>query len=101
VTYRAGETTIGTVASQHCAANSGISNEPLPDAWPPDFNDNQLVNGADVLSFNLAFGHPATDPPINIGGTLIPLTRFDLNASGLVNGSDVLQMNPFFSKRCD
>jgi hypothetical protein len=100
-TPRASEMTIGTVASSKCSANNGTNNEPLPDAWPPDFNDNQLVNGADILHYNFAFGQPTTNPPVVIGGTPIPLTRFDLNGSGLVNGADVLQLNPFFGKRCD
>jgi hypothetical protein len=100
-TPRAAESTIGTVASSKCSANNGTDNEPLPDAWPPDFNDNQLVNGADILHYNFAFGQPTTNPPVVIGGTPIPLTRFDLNGSGLVNGADVLQLNPFFGKRCD
>ncbi len=100
-TPRASEQTIGTVPTQKCAANSGINNEPLPDPWPPDFNDNQLVNGADILHYNNAIGHPITDPPVVIGATSIPLTRFDLNGSGFVSGADVLQLNPFFTKRCN
>ncbi len=98
---RAPEAEIGTVHTSKCSATGTISDEPLPDAWPPDFNDNQLVNGADILHYNAAFGQPTTNPPVNIGGTLIPLTRFDLNGSGLVNGADVLQLNPFFGKRCN
>jgi hypothetical protein len=100
-TPRAAESTIGTVGGSKCAANSGTNNEPLPDAWPPDFNDNQLVNGADILHYNFAFGQPTTNPPVVILGTPIPLIRFDLNGSGLVNGADVLQLNPFFGKRCN
>lgn len=98
---RAPEQSIGTVPSQHCAATAAASDEPLPDAWPPDFNDNQLVNGADWLHYINAFGQPTTNSPVNVGGTLIPLTRFDLNDSELVNGPDMLQLNVFFGKRCD
>lgn len=97
---RASEATIGTMADQLCAATSGISDEPLPDAWPPDFNDNQLVNVADILSFNNTFGQPATNPPVNYAGTLTPVQRWDLNGSGLVNVADVLQLNPFMFTRC-
>jgi hypothetical protein len=98
---RAPESTIGTGAGTKCSATAEVGDETLPDAWPPDFNDNQLVNGADVLHYNFSFGQPTTNPPVVIGGTPIPLTRFDLNGSGLVNGADVLQLNPFFGKRCD
>jgi hypothetical protein len=97
---RASEQTIGTVPTQKCAATGTFNDEPAPDAWPPDFNDNQLVNGSDVLSFNNAFAKHTTDPPIVLLGTSTPITRFDLNGNGLVNGADVLQLNQFFSKRC-
>jgi hypothetical protein len=98
---RASETTIGTMAATKCSASATSNNEPLPDAWPPDFNDNQLVNGADILNYNSSFGKHTTDPPVVILGQSIPITRFDLNGSGLVNGADVLQLNPFFGKRCN
>ena len=90
---RAPESAIGTVSTQHCAATPATGDEGLPDAWPPDFNDNQLVNGADILSFNPKFGSTVGGgPPYDV--------RWDLNASGLINGADVLQLNPFFGKRC-
>ncbi|MEK7247603.1 MAG: cohesin domain-containing protein [Chloroflexota bacterium] len=88
---RGPESSIGTVATQHCAATSTVNDE--PDAWPPDFNDNQLVNGSDWLSFNSRFGSSAAAGPQYDA-------RWDLNASGLINGSDMLQLNPFFGKRC-
>jgi hypothetical protein len=99
-TPRASESTIGTVATKHCATDATFNNEPGADAWPPDFNDNQLVNGSDILSFNGAFAKSTSDPPIILLGNSTPISRFDLNGSGLVNGADILQMNPFFSKRC-
>jgi hypothetical protein len=90
---RAPESAIGTVASSKCSATPAASDEPLPDAWPVDFNDNQLVNGADWLSFNSRFGSSAAvGPPYDV--------RWDLNASGIINGADILQLNPFFGKRC-
>jgi hypothetical protein len=93
VLARAGESVIGTVASSKCMATPIAFDEPLPDAWPPDFNDNQLVNGADILSFNSRFGSSAAvGPPYD--------ARWDLNASGIINVADILQLNPFFGKRC-
>lgn len=98
---RASEQTIGTLADQKCMANPGSNNEPLPDAWPPDFNDNQLVNVGDVLTFNFSIGQVVTNPPVNFGGTLVPVARWDLNGSGLVNVGDILQLNFFMFTRCD
>ena len=98
---RAPEPSITTMANQHCAATSGSNNEPQPDAWAVDFNDNQLTNGADVLAYNTVFGQPTSNPPVNVPGLgVLPVSRFDLNGSGLVNGADILQFNPFFGKRC-
>jgi hypothetical protein len=99
-TLRNSEQAIGTLATVHCAANTGVNNEPPPDAWPPDFNDNQLVNVGDIVFFNQFFGKHTTDPDVNLGGTLIPVVRFDLNNNGIVNVGDVLQLNFFMFKRC-
>jgi hypothetical protein len=93
VSSRAGESVIGTLVATRCSATSAINDEQSPDAWPVDFNDNQLVNGADILSFNPKFGSSAAvGPPYDV--------RWDLNASGIINGADILQFNPFFGKRC-
>jgi hypothetical protein len=97
---RAPESVIGTLPGVMCSTTPAANDELLPDAWPPDINDNQIVNGADILSFTIAFGQPTSNPPVTLLGTAIPVTRFDLNGSGLVNGADVLQLNPFFGKRC-
>jgi hypothetical protein len=97
---RAPESTIGTMANQKCASTAGTHDEALPDAWPPDFNDNRIVNVGDVISFNLPFGMQPTDPPVNFAGTLTPVARWDLNANGVVNVGDVLQLNGFIFKSC-
>jgi hypothetical protein len=87
------ESFIGTIATQHCSTTPDIGDEDPPDAWPPDFNDNQLVNGADWLTFNSRFGSSAAGgPPYDV--------RWDLNGSGLINGADMLQLNQYFGKRC-
>jgi hypothetical protein len=59
------------------------------------------VNVGDVLTFNFSMSQPVTNPPVNVGGTLIPVVRWDLNGSGLVNVGDVLQLNFFMFTRCD
>jgi CubicO group peptidase (beta-lactamase class C family) len=87
------ETYVGTNGALACSATLAIGDEPLPDAWPVDFNDNQLVNGADILAYNSVFGSSVSvGPPYDV--------RWDLNASGIINGADILQFNPFFGKRC-
>lgn len=97
---RASEQTIGTLANQKCSLTPATHDEPLPDAWPPDFNDNQIVNVGDIVAFNIVFGQQTTNPPVTFAGTSTPVARWDLNGSGLVNVSDVLQLNPFMFKRC-
>ncbi len=98
---RAGETTIGTVATKQCAASSTINNEPLPDAWPPDFNDSKSVTGQDFLVFNFLLGQPVSNPPVLIPGVgLTEVRRADLNGSGSVTGADFLQFNDFMGKVC-
>jgi Thrombospondin type 3 repeat len=89
---RAPESFIGTVATQHCAANAAANNEPLPDAWPIDYNDDQLAGGADILKLGAAFNQHSPGPPYAV--------RLDLNGDGVVSGADVLKFGPFFNKRC-
>jgi hypothetical protein len=90
---RGPESFMGTLMSTKCSATPAISDEGGPDAWPPDFNDNQLVNGADFLTMNPLFGSTA-------GGGSPYDARYDLSGNGVINGQDILQMNPFFGKRC-
>src|ERR1700674_4391578 len=40
------ETNMGTDPSRHCAATPARNDEPPPDAWPVDFDDNQTANGS-------------------------------------------------------
>lgn len=89
---RGNEAYILTDGADHCTGTPVSNDEGLPDAWPPDFQDNQLVNGADFLVMNPVFGKHTDDPGFSV--------RFDLSANGVINGQDVLEMNPFFGKRC-
>jgi hypothetical protein len=95
---KAAETTIGTDPVKHCDPQPGVNDDPPPDAWPPDFNDNQLVNGSDWVSFNPRFGARSDGTP-GQGGFPYNI-RWDLNANGLINGADMLQLNPFMFQRC-
>jgi hypothetical protein len=82
---------VGTDPGTMCAATPDPRDE-TADVWPTDLNNDQLVNGQDILSFNRAFGHTTGQPEYQV--------RNDLNQDGLINGQDVLQFNPFFGKRC-
>jgi hypothetical protein len=85
------EAFIGTLGGQMCAATTTLRDED-PDSWPTDFNDDQLTAGADVLSFNMHFGHNSGDPEYSL--------RHDFSGDGLISGADLLRMNHFFAKRC-
>lgn len=64
----------------------------IPNAWPVDFNDDQLAGLADANSFGSHFGeHVAVNDPD---------TRWDLDADGVVGLADVTRMGAFFNKRC-
>jgi RHS repeat-associated protein len=88
---RAAESYLGTNSSSNCAATSTANDEPV-DPWPPDFNDDGIVNGSDNLAFSPVFGKHSGDPGWS--------PRFDLNQDGVINGSDLLQLSPFFGLRC-
>jgi hypothetical protein len=83
---------IGTEAAQHCAATSAPNDEPLPDAWPVDFNDDQRANISDVTRFSSKFNSMAPGPPYDV--------RFDFNSDGRINISDVTRFSQFFNKSC-
>jgi len=81
---------VDTQAQRACPVDSTLNNE--TDSWPVDFNDNQLVNGSDWISFNPHMNSHTGDPGYNV--------RWDLNADGWVNGSDLLQLNPYMNTNC-
>jgi hypothetical protein len=83
---------VGTDPASDCAATPARNDEPPPDAWPVDFDNNQYVNGSDILTFALVFGKHPGDQGYN--------ARFDLNNDNTINGTDFLKMAPFFGKRC-
>jgi methionine-rich copper-binding protein CopC len=88
----ASETFMVTNPTKQCAATPARNDEPLPDAWPVDLDDNQMANGSDLLAFAPVFWLTSQMPNFN--------PRFDLNASGTINGSDLLQFSNFFGKTC-
>ncbi len=88
VGYRADESFLGTDATEHCAATPAISDEPLPDAWPLDFDDNRLLDMGDALKYNLPYGAVGPEGPATLYKQ-----RLDLNADNVIDMGDVLQFN--------
>ena len=81
------ESIIGTNPVRRCAATAGANNEAGADAWPLDFNDDQLANTIDIGQFV---------PVLNDPGP----ARFDLNASGVVNTVDIGLFIPALNENC-
>jgi hypothetical protein len=81
------EAFLGTNPNQMCPTGVG------DDVWPPDFNQNKLVNIGDYVSFNPHLFTRPGDAGYNV--------RWDLNQNDLINLSDYLTLNQFIFKRCD
>ena len=80
---------MGTLPLDQCMNMPGADNEPLPDAWPFDFNDDKVATLADVLRY--------------IGRIYVPAmydVRNDFTANGTITLADVLQYIGMISKTC-
>ena len=100
---KARETYIGTDPLRHCAATTGANNEPLPDAMPQDFNDDQLINGQDTGKFGGPFGSfnkLVSAGPFGPSGNQLPGERFDFNGNGIINGQDTGKYQAYYNKVC-
>jgi thermitase len=69
---------IGTNPNLACGTN----------AWPPDFNNDRVVNILDVTMFKPKLSPNPYDK------------RYDLNADGWINSMDVLFLKPYMGKSC-
>ena len=81
-TTSADETSIGTDPNVPCG----------PNAWPPDFDDNQVINSTDVFQVLVPYF-----------GTSVPPTspRRDLFPDGVINSTDVFRvLPPFLGSNC-
>ena len=76
---------IHTDAADNCADDTNDA------AWPPDFNNDKLVNMTDVVLLKPYFGQKVTGEKNK---------RFDLNADKVINLSDVFLLRNFFDKGC-
>jgi hypothetical protein len=94
----------GTLPLTACPATADPIDED-PDAWPPDFSDNQTVNILDLVftldtdadtvpdaGFKDSFG--ATDPDPKY------FPRFDLKIDGTINLLDLLPFKRFYGLSC-
>lgn len=90
------EASLGTLSNQECMTTPASSDEANPDAWPVDYNDDQLSNGQDLLKYNAKFGTAAPGG----SGMFDYSARYDLNEDGLINGQDILKHNPYFGYFC-
>jgi len=85
------ESYIGTDPEDDCA-DTPAANDEDPDAWPPDFNDDQRVNLADLLPlrdhWNCQVSMACYDP------------RFDLNTDGRINLGDITILRAYFNTIC-
>ena len=72
---------MGTDPLKPCAANSTGNNEPPPDRWPMDFNDNGNANSIDIGTYVPRLNSQAPGPPY--------ATRWDLDENGRINTVDV------------
>lgn len=79
---------LGTSVTRSCPATSTAGDEAV-DAWPPDFDDSQLITISDVLALKPVFNN--SGPGIN---------RYDLVTDGSVTISDVLAIKPVFNTSC-
>ena len=87
----ADEGAIGTDPNDPCA-NTSASDDEADDRWPPDFDDNKVIN---VLDLGVIL------PPRF--GTAVPPTspRYDLVPDGFINILDVgMTLPPYFGYMC-
>lgn len=92
VVGRVRETYLGTSTSKGCASTWIANDEGGSDAWPLDFNDDQMATMVDVTKFSSVFGSMAPGPPYD--------PRFDLNGDDRINTTDVTIYSAFLGKRC-
>ena len=83
---------MGTLPLDPCADTLGADNEPLPDAWPFDFNDDQKATLGDVLRYIGKVNTFPPGPPYD--------ARYDLNASNSITLADVLKYIAVMNLSC-
>jgi len=87
------ELRLGTTPGLACPA----TNDETVDAWGPDFNDSQTVNGFDVYLLAQRFGSTTSSTP---AGKLPYAARYDLNADEAIDGLDVFVLDLYYGRTC-
>jgi hypothetical protein len=86
------EVRLATAAAGHCPATA-TANDETTDAWPPDLDDNQAVNAADLDRIRAAYNAAA--------GSLNYSARLDMTGDGRIDVSDLTIVTAFYGKRCN
>ena len=82
---------LGTDPNKACAVTS-ITNDEAVDSWPPDFDDNRVVNTFDILAFSPHMGATTGSQGFS--------PRFDLDANGVINAFDIQVLSPYMGRVC-
>jgi CSLREA domain-containing protein len=77
------ENFMGTLPLDACADTPGVDDEPPPDAWPFDHNDDQRAALGDALQYTGKINTEPPGPPYD--------ERYDLNADDRISLADVLK----------
>src|SRR3989344_6056262 len=77
---------IGTDPNDNCADSATDA------AWPPDFNNDKVVNQADIDAINVYFATKLGDANYD--------KRFDLNADQVINLTDTYVLRNYNGKSC-
>ena len=89
---------MGTNPNDRCAATGvvvgspGRNDEPPPDAWAMDFDDNQVVNATDLGTFITRLGKTTGQAGYSV--------RWDINGDGRINAVDIGRVIPFVNQTC-
>jgi len=87
------EVVIGTDPLDACANTIQPNDEPLPDAWPPDMNDDTYVDIADIVFLTVRFGKSV--PPESARFNIAPDPP-----DGFVDITDIARMTGLFGRQC-
>ncbi len=81
-----------TAPTGHCAANGGSHNEPNPDRWAADFDDNQMATTLDLVVYVTALNTAPPNPNY--------VQRADLNGNGSITTLDLVAYVYMLNKKC-
>ena len=83
---------MGTNPNAKCAVTPARNDEPTPDAWPLDFDDNQSSDVLDMATFSTAYGSVFPGPLYN--------KRYDFNGDGHIDVLDTTKFSGHVGEDC-